>query len=109
MKTLFADSHDVSDQDWLPLRSLGLNPYQTIGRDWTELGEVNVDGVTTVSIAAAALPAVFYRFEIARFAGERRIVRTGSGCVQQYWPKVVRLVHGDDVPSTEMFGVERVR
>jgi hypothetical protein len=89
------------ESDRATLVALGLQPYWS-GGEWgqsggyVELGTVDVDRSTSVSVAVNACPAQFWRFTF----GET-VITTGSGTFLTYWPLVKEFIRHGLTPKVQ--------
>jgi hypothetical protein len=74
------------------LRLHGLPRYSAKTWERTLVGEVKMgkvsEGQATVRIWVTCSPAKFWEFEVTDIEGVRHHVRTGSGCITDFWPSV---------------------
>ncbi|KAF0176461.1 MAG: hypothetical protein FD161_3000 [Limisphaerales bacterium] len=93
--SLFTGPHAHYDKDLALLHQLGLSTVALPHGVETLLGEVRV-GTATVTVRCVALPAKFWRFEIAHAAGRLEVFESDSGALVTRWPQVLRRCAGKE-------------
>lgn len=95
MSSLFSGPHAHYTKDRALLRRLDLSGDALPHGVDTLLGVVRV-GEATVTVRCVALPAKFWRFEIAHAQGKPEVFESDSGALATYWPEVLRRCAGKD-------------
>lgn len=93
MITLFTGPHAHYSKDLALLHQLGLSREALPHGVETPLGEVRV-GTATVTVRCVALPAKFWRFEIAHATGRLELFESDSGALRTHWPEALRRCAG---------------
>lgn len=90
--SLFTGPHSHYDKDLALLHQLGLSTVALPHGVETPLGEARV-GTATVTVRCVAMPAKFWRFDIAR-GGQVEVFESDSGALRTHWPEVLRRCAG---------------
>lgn len=83
-------------QDLELLKELGLKPFQAPDQEEILVGQYKLPHhkKAKVKIWVSCMPAQFWRFEINTEENRKFEANTGSGCLSEYWPGVLKIAEG---------------